>query len=301
MSRFSAVTLDLSRFPAPLAIRGIDYEKILAERKTRLVTLFDAAGIAYDVAALETDPAIIVEETDAYRELLAYAAINDAVRACMVAFAIGADLDHLGALYGVARLVTTSPTGSTAAIMESDALFRRRVLLSPEAFGAAGPLGAYAYHALSADPRVLNVDPWSPAPGEVTVAVQSIEGEGEAAADLVEAVRARLHRDAIKPLTDVVNVRSVENFDYTINVECFILPGPDPLAVKEAVEESLAKMASARRTPSRDVPRSAVTAAAHIDPVDRVAVSAPASDVAMGYGEVGICTAINVTVTVHDG
>src|SRR5690606_10342748 len=118
MTRFSADTLDLSRFPAPLAIRGIDYEALLAARKTALVAAYQERGIAYDVERLESDRAIILEETDAYRELLAYAAINDAVRACMVAFAVGSDLDHLAAFYGISRRVITAATDTAAAVME---------------------------------------------------------------------------------------------------------------------------------------------------------------------------------------
>ena len=79
MSRFVSDLLDLSRLPPPEALRGLDYEAILAERKSRLVALLASAGINYDVESLETDPAIILQETDAYRELLQVAAINDAV------------------------------------------------------------------------------------------------------------------------------------------------------------------------------------------------------------------------------
>src|SRR5690606_24987794 len=117
-------------------------------------------------------PGIILQQADAYRELLAYAAINDAVRSVMIAFAVGADLDHMAAYYGVTRRIITPAAGSTAAVLESDAEFRRRALFAPEAMAAAGPHGAYVLHALTADPRVLNVDVWSPDPGKVTVAVQ---------------------------------------------------------------------------------------------------------------------------------
>ena len=54
------------------------------------------AGIDFDVDTLESDPAIILQQADASRELRAYAAINDAVRAGLIAFATDSDLDHLG-------------------------------------------------------------------------------------------------------------------------------------------------------------------------------------------------------------
>ena len=290
MTRFSAAGLDLSRFAAPVAIQGIDEDEILAERKARLLELYDAAGIEYDVDNLEFDPAIILEEADTYRELLTLARVNDAVRAVMVSFAVGADLDHLAAFYGVNRL-----TG------ETDAAFRRRVLLAPEAFGCAGAHGAYVFHALTADPRVKNVDVWSPRPGEVIIAVQSSEGDGRASDGLVSVVSDRIHRADIKSLTDMVSVRSVVNVPYEVKAEIYILPGPDPLMVKTEALAALQAETTLRRTPSRDVPRSALYAAAHVGPVDKVILKYPMQDIARGNGEVGVCTAIDLVVKTYDG
>ena len=114
-------------------------------------------------------------------------------------------------------------------------------------------------------------------------------------------VRDYLHRPDIKPLTDVVSVRSVRNVAYAIKLEAFVLPGPDPVMIHEEVVASLAAMVAARRTPARDVPRSAVFAAAHVGPVDKVLVTDPATDIARDYGEAGICTGIEVKVTTYDG
>lgn len=301
MSIYSAVTLDVSRFPKPMALAVLDYEAIMAERLPRLAALFNDLGVAFDVEMLETDPAVIVQQADAYRELLLVARINDAVRAGMVAFAVGADLDHLAAFYGLTRRVIAPAAGATPAVMESDDELRRRTLLAPEAFATAGTHGGYVFHALTADVRVINADVWSPAPGQVRVAIQGREGAGAADAETVDAVRAHLYRDDIKPLTDVVSVSSVSLHEYVIDVSVYVRPGPDPAAVKKAALDSLSAMVAARRTPGRDVPVSAVIAAASVGPVDRVAVASPASDVAMGYGELAVCTGINVTVATHDG
>lgn len=288
--RFSATTLDLSRQPPPEAIRGVDYEAILSERKARLVELFDAAGVAYDVDALESDWAVIVQQTDAYRELLGIAAINDAVRSVMLAFARGSDLDHLAADMGVSRMIG-----------ESDERFRARVLVAPEAYGAAGPHGAYVYHALSADARVTAVDVWSPSPGAVTVAVQTAETDGTASAEVLTAVRSRLSAPEIKPLTDALTVRSVTAIPYAIEVVVYVLPGPDPEVIRASALASLTAMAAARKTPSRDVPLSAIYAAASVGGVERVAIISPGADVARGVGEVGHCSGITVSVEATDG
>lgn len=311
MSRFAAITLDLSRFPAPLAIRGVDYEAIVAERLERLTVLLQAAGIEFDVASLESDPAVMLQEADASRELRAYAAINDSVRAGLVAFAIGSDLDHLGLTASLGlpsghresmlRRIIAPATDTTPVVMESDAEYRRRLLLAPEAYATAGTAGAYLFHALWADARVLNADVWSPAPGEVVVALQSRDGGGEASDALVEIVRAHLARPDIKPLTDVVTVRSVINIGYAVSLDAYILPGPDPLAVEAAIREAVLKVAAARRTPSRDMPRSAIVAAGQLDIVDKVTLLAPVADIAHGYGEVPVITGLEVRVHNHDG
>lgn len=299
--RFSATTLDLSRFPAPLAIRGVDFEAILAERRGRLGALMAQYGIDWDVGGLETDPAIIVEQVDAWREMLMLASINDAVRAVMVAFATGSDLDHLAAFYGMTRRVIEPATDSAPAVMEGDPEMRRRALLAPEAFATAGTHGGYVFHALSADPQVLNADVWSPAPGQVRVAIQQRDGAGAADEDVIGAVRDHLNRDDIRPLTDVISVSSVEVHAYAIDVTVFIQPGPDPVAVKEAVTGSLTAMVASRRIPGRDVPVSAIIAAASVGPVDRVVVNTPVGDVLMDHGALAVCTGVSVTVEEHAG
>ena len=301
MSRFSSSTLDLSRFPPPLAIRGLDYEGILSARLEALQARFDAADIEVNALGLETEPAVIIEQSDAYRELLALSAVNDAVRGTMIAFATGTDLEHLAAFYGVVRRVITEASGSALAVMEADGELRRRTLLAPEAFSSAGAPGGYVFHALGADPRVLNVDVWSPMPGHVNVAVQSREGDGAAPEDLLEAVRAHLSREDIKPLTDILSVRSVVNVPYDVVGTGYVLPGPDALAVRDQAIAAIEAMAAQRRTPSRDLPRSAVFEAASVGAMDKVILSSPAVDIARAYGEVAVLNSVDFGVVSYDG
>jgi len=269
-------------------------------------------GINYDVVDLEDTPGAALQETDAYHELLAYAAINDAYKAGLVAFATGTDLDHLGLTSSLhlpqphrdlmLRRVIVPASGSTPAVMENDAEYRRRLLLAPEAYATAGTEGGYLFHALSADPGVINADVWADAAaGTAHVAIQARDGLAGAPDTLVEKVRAHLHRRDVKPLTDIVSVRSVTTHDYAISVIVYARPGPDPLAVKSLVEDSLAAMAVSRRTPARDVPLSAIIAAATVGPVDRVVAESPLADVVMGNGELAVCTGIEVEVRSHDG
>jgi phage-related baseplate assembly protein len=309
MSAFSSQTLDLSRYSAPLAIQGIDFEVIMAERKARLVELLDEADIGFDVESLLTDPAIIVERADAFRELLAYARINDAVKSGLIAFATKSDLDHLGLTSSLhlpvshrdlmlRRTIVPASEGA-AAVMERDEEYRRRLLLAPEAYATAGTEGGLLFHALSSDVGVLNADLWVASDDSVQIAIQARDGGAEASAPLVDKVRAHMTRKDVKPFTDVLSVSSVTRHDYTIAVTVFVRPGPDPASVRSTAEDSLAAMAAARRVPARDVPLSAIIAAATVGPVDRVVVDAPFSDVVMGDGELAVCTGITVNVQVH--
>ena len=95
--------IDLSLLPAPNVIEPLDYETLLADRKARLLALAPTAQQAElaAVLALESEPLTQFLQETAYRELLLRARINDAARACMLPWATGADLDNLGALYGV--------------------------------------------------------------------------------------------------------------------------------------------------------------------------------------------------------
>lgn len=293
MPRFSASTLDLSRFPPPQAIVGYSYEAIFQARILRLKSLLQAVGIPFDVEMLETDPGAIIEQSDTYQELLRIAQINDGVRAGMVAFAIGADLDHLAAYWGVLR-----------AEGESDDSLRERVLLAPEAFSSAGTWGAYVFFARSADPIAIpkgGVDVWSPAPGKVIIAVQSSTGDGTASPELIQKVRDVVLHEDIKPLTDMVTIRSVINFPYTIDLEAFIFDGPDPAAVRAAIEAAEWKNALERQKPSRDISVSAIGGVATTPAVDTVKVKEPLQDIARGRGEVGVLTGLKVKVTPYGG
>lgn len=177
MSATSATAIDLSRLPAPLIVEQLDYAVILAALRADMLDRFPDFS-----AAVESDPVQKLLEVCAYRELLLRAAFNERARGCLVAFAVGPDLDNLGALLGAYRLEIepADPLSGTPAVMESDADFRRRIILAPEGYSVAGPEGAYIWHALSADADVLDASATSPDPGEVVVTVLSRTGDGTA-------------------------------------------------------------------------------------------------------------------------
>lgn len=287
--RFLSDLLDLSRLPPPDAIRSVTYETILAERKARLLELFTAAGIEFDVADLETDPAIILEQTDAYREMLAMAAINDAVRAVLLAFSTGANLEHLATLYGVRRLEG-----------EGDERLRRRVQLAPDAYGAAGSEGGYVYWALTADQRVSDAVAIGPSvgglrPGQVHVIIAT-EAEDESA--VLDTVSRTLFRRDIKPLTDMLSVRLAKRVSYQVKGEIEIARGPDPAVVLSQATARVLEYQAARRRIGAVVARTGLSGALHTPAAERVNLMQPAADIDPGHDGIAVAAAPIITTRV---
>ncbi len=216
----SVTPIDLSQLPSPDIVETLDYETLLAARKARLVSLYPAAEQAEIAAtlALESEPLVKLLQENAYREIVLRQRVNDAARAVMLAYAVGTDLDHLAALFGIRRLTISpaDPAHDLAAVMESDADLRARTQLAPQSFSVAGPEGAYVSHARNADGRVLDASAVSPAPCEVLVTVLARDGDGTAAPALIDAVAAALQADDVRPLTDKVTVRGAEILRYQV-------------------------------------------------------------------------------------
>jgi len=287
MSRFSAVPLDLSRLPAPNALRDLDFKAIEAERLASLKARFAEVGIAWDVDRLKYDPAVILQIEDANRELLGYGAINDAVRAVLPPFATGGDLDQIALRYGVIRLPG-----------EDNTRLRARVLLAPEAMSCAGTKGAYIFHAATAALAVYDVGVDRPAPGHVDVTIT--EAGGAASADLVDIVRAWLFQDTVKPFTDILSVSAAGIVSYSIAVRLLIPAGPDPLIVKANAEAALAAEAATLFVIGRSVPLSAITAAARVPNVRDVIIESPVSPISVTKRQAAKCAGTTVTVEVVD-
>ncbi len=296
--------IDLSLLPPPAVVEPLDYESILAARKARLLELAPSPQHAAlsAVLALESEPLTQFLQETAYRELVLRARVNDAARACMLAWATGTDLDHLAALYGVTRL-TVTPANPAAvppapAVMETDADFRRRVQLAPEGLTVAGSRGAYLFHALTADADVKDAHVSNPSPGVVRVAVLARTGDGTASAPLLGTVAAALSADTVRPLCDSVDVVAATVIPYSIAATINVLPGPSPQAVLDAAQAAAEALADALHTCGRDVTRSAIFAALHQPGALRVDLVSPAADIEIDPDEAPYCSAITLTLGV---
>ena len=293
MASFTAV--DLSRLQAPDLIEALDFETIFAEALAQFRRLLPEFS-----ALTEADPAYKLLQLFAARELLLRQRANDKAQQTMLAFATGTNLDHLGGLFGVARLVLDprQPETGIAPTLESDVDFRRRIQLAPEGFSVAGPEGAYIYHVLSAAADVMDASATSPAPGQVLVTVQSRTGNGTAPQALLDEVAAILTNDDVRPLTDSVTVQSAQIVPYAIRGRVYTYAGPDSAVVmREAMRSLQAYLDEAHRI-GRDVPESAIKAKLFADGVQRVELDSPAADLRISRTQAAYCTSIDI---VHAG
>lgn len=293
----SSTAIDLSQLPAPDVIEALNFEAIYARRRADFLARYPQF-----TAFVESDPAIKLLETGAYAELVLRQRINDAARSVMIAYALGSDLDHLAAVFGVTRRLITpaNPPAVPAAIMEGDDDLRRRVLLAPDSYSVAGPASAYVFHALSADGDVLDASAISPRPGDVTVTILSRVGDGTASPELLATVRDLLAADEVRPLTDRVTVQSAQLVVFSVTAQLTLYPGPDAQLILDTANAALEQLLAANRRLGRNVARSAIIAALHVGGVQNVNLIEPVADVSVEPTEVGAPLMLDVTIAGFD-
>ncbi|MEG3182127.1 baseplate assembly protein [Sphingomonas sp. LT1P40] len=287
----SSTAIDLSRLPAPSFVAPRSYDAIRAEQVAMLQELIPE----FD-ATIASDPAVKLLDVFAYREQLLTDFYNQRALQVMLAYSTGADLDQLGANVNVERLVLEEGDLDTDPVYESDADFRRRIQLAPESFSVAGPDTAYRFHALSADASIADASATSPSPGHVLISLLSRVGDGTASADQIEAVEDIVTNRAVRPLTDMVSVASVELLPFVVLAALTLFHGPDRVVVLAAAEARLAAYIAAARKIGRPVTRSGIIAALHVEGVLNVALTHPAADVMASDAQVAHCTGADVTI-----
>lgn len=288
--------INLSQLPAPDVVDVPDFESILAERKATLISLFppEQQEAVARVLALESDPLTKYLEENAYREVLWRQRVNEAALATTLAFSESADLDVMAANNNTRRLTITPADESTIpptpAVMESDTDFRLRAQQAFEGLSVAGPVGAYEYHGRSADGRVADISVVSPTPACVTITVLSREGDGTASAGLLAVVEQALNAEDVRPVGDRVTVQSAVMVPYRVDATLYFYPGPESEPVREAAENRLKEYISAQHRLGRDIRRSAIYAALHVEGVQRVELTAPAADIVLAKHQASWCT-----------
>ncbi len=305
-----AATVNLSQLPAPAVVEVLDYEAILAAMLADL----RARDPAY-TAIVESDPAYKILEVAAYRETVLRQRVNDAAQAVMLAYALGTDLDQIGALFGVTRLEA-----------ETDSRLRARIQQGFAALGAAGPAAAYRAHAMAVSADIADVSVVSPAAGRVDVAVLAHMIVPAADADpqdaaigarlfpavvpatdeavvvapndspMLLAVIAALNAEDVRPLTDQVVVAAPVVLTTPIVARLSIYRGPDPSTVVAKAQAALAAHLAAIRLLGYDMNRAGIIAALAVPGVQNVLLDSPAADIVCAAGEIAVATSVSVSV-----
>lgn len=275
--------LDLEALPAPDAVAALDFETILAACKADLADALPSIAPTLD---LESEPVVKLLEVWAYRETLLRAAINDGMRAVLLATATGSMLDHLGALLGVARLIIVpanlDASPPVAEVRETDVAFRRRIQLSLEGFSVAGPREAYRFHALSASGQVRDVGVRRIGPGQVGVRVISTDADGAASPELLATVADTLSAEDVRPLCDDVVVAAADLVVYDVEAVLHLPASPGADAAMSAAEDAVRAYCTGAFAVGAVVRRSAIIAALHQAGISWVDLVSPAADIDPG-------------------
>jgi phage-related baseplate assembly protein len=271
--------------PAPAIIEELDYETILAAIMADAAQRFADAGIDYDVGNLETDPVKIILESIAYQcNLLIRARINDAAKSNLVAFSAGTDLDHLAAFYDVERLDG-----------ETDAALRGRVILAISGRSTAGPADWYRAAARRASVRVKDAAVYRVGTGpDIRIAVLATDNFGEADEQLLADVRAVVTSDAVRVVSDRVEVIAATSASIDVKADVWLLPDP-PQSVFDGLEANLRAALAAQGGLGFDLTRSWIIASLHRPGVFRVDLAQPAEDLVVGDNQAATIGTVTLT------
>lgn len=298
--------VDLSKLPAPDVLEELNYETLLEERKAQFIARYPESEQAQWQARLqlESEPIVKLLEENCYLQLLERQRINSAAKATMLAYATGNDLDVIAANVNVSRQVVKAEDRSVIpaipAVMEDDNSLRLRTQLAFEGMSVAGPRSAYVFHALSAHPLVADVSVVSPEPAQVLVTILSREGQGSAKEEILNAVRAKLNDENIRPIGDRVTVQSAVIQPYQIHAKLHLYRGPEYEPIKAAALKQLTAYAEEKRRLGRDISLSGIYAALHLEGVQRVELLQPTQDLVLPSSKSGYCTNINLEIVISD-
>lgn len=294
----TSALIDLASLPLPDALEVLDFETIYAARKAALISLWpedEQAEIAATVA-LESEPLARLLQENCYRELVWRQRVNDALRAVMLAFAKGNDLEQRAALFGLKRLIVTAAdeTNDIAEVDEDDDSLRERIQLAPQGFSVAGPAAAYVAKARAVDGRIIDASATRPQPGDVLVTLLSKEGDGTASRELCDAVETALSAEDQRPLNDTVYVRSAEVVTYRIRAKGYTRSavGADVL-IAQAKTNAQAYAVKVHRI-GVGVAESAIKGVCQAAGLSKTELIEPAGDLAIGATQASYCLEVDI-------
>lgn len=286
--------MDIAALPLPDVLEPLDFEAIYAAKLARFRLLYPDFS-----AVLESDPAIKLLELAAYDELVCRARINDAARACFLAYAEKQDLDNKAADYNVSRLLL-DPGDPDAIpprepVWEDDERLRYRCQLALEGLSVAGSRQAYLFHTLSTSAAILHADIDSVQGGEVRVWLLGNQPDGAIDAGLIAQVERALSAETVRPLCDRVQVLAATPLAFRIQARIIWQDGGELASGGlPAARQRLDAMLARRRQIRGSLPRSAIDAALHVAGVERVSLLQPAQDILCPPGQFPHCVEVEL-------
>lgn len=274
---------ELAGLPTPQVLETLRFETVF----DALLRDFQMRYPQYS-ALLASDPVIKLIEVAAYRELLLRARINEAARANLLAFAVGNDLEHLGAFYGVTRLP-----------QEQDEPLRRRIRARIMGFANAGGAAHYRYWALSASPEVADVAVDSPGPGRVRISVLPTGHSDTVPEALLDTVRATVLRDDVRVLTDTVEVVPVSLVPVTVSAQIWLYPDT-PMAVFDGLASRLTRELAQAAVLGWDLTRSWLIGQLQQAGIHKVELISPDADIRIHSTQAVRLTDVQLTFAGRD-
>jgi len=281
---------DLTALPLPAVIQEPSFETILSQMQADAGARLPALA---PILELETSVANILLEAAAYRETLLRARINDAARSDRLAYAIGTDLDHVGA---------NSSPAVTRMAGEDDDRFRLRILLATEARNV-GSAERYRLIALSTDLSVRDAivyrvgrDP------TVHVALLSTADDGVADSSLIAEVTTALNDPSNRVVNGAFVVVSAVTSVVAVTATLTLLPNAPVSTTLAAAESALRAAWAAEGGLGRDITQDWLKARLMAaNSVYSVALSSPAADVIVQPNEAASIGTVTLTAATSSG
>ncbi len=299
-------TVDFSQLPPPSLISELSFEVIFEKRKESFISLYepDKQAEIRETLKRESEPVTKLLQENAYLEMLYVAKCNADARSLLLAYAEGADLDHLALTeYGLVRLLVTPADNSVIppllAVYESDERLKERCLLSFDGMNTAGSANAYRFFTLSADGRVdgIKVRSDEDNPYLLDIVITQVDSvNGEASEELKLAVQQALDPDNVRPVCDRPTVVSSVATNYQIEAQLYVGKNAEDALLLEAANLRLDKYIKNAQKNGESIYRSAIYAALHIDGIQRVVITSPVNDLIMDSYHHPFCTTKNISI-----
>lgn len=317
-----------NNLPTPEIIEALDYQTIFDELRADFQSKFPSFS-----ALVESDPAMKLLEVAAYRETILRGRVNDAFKATLLGLAAANDLDNLADFYNVsrasaetddelrARTIEKIKGSSTAGgaswyrfqALSADARLSDALVTSPApgdvlvallseesalikaATGAAlDTLGAT--YGVTRDGTTETDAVYRP---RVRTAALGSAGDGAASSVLISAVDATLQSPDVRVITDSVSTVSAQIVVIDVSANIYLYPQTNP-SILSNLEENLRADLSAAGGLGWDLARSWLISRMHLEGVQRVELTSPASDVVISGSQAVAFGSVTITLAGYD-